>query len=223
MGYMLHKLHDAVSFRPPNRYFANRYGRLGGLLVAFMCLNPLQATTVAPPEFTQLVNEADYVVRAVVKSVTSIEKAHPGKRPLPYSLVELEVKQVVVGTPPEPLVLEILGGKAGGHEMYIEGAPRFTVGEEAIFFVQGNQTQIYPLVRMMHGLYPIKKSTDTGQEYVTRSDGEPMKSTVEVQRALHREATDGNDPTTTEALALSPENFVTQIRSAASSAKTHAK
>jgi hypothetical protein len=223
MGYILQTLHEADSFRSHVPNFVQRHGRLCRLLVTLMCLSPLQATSVAPPEFSQLVNEADFVVRAVVKSVTVVEKANPGKRTLPYSMVELEVKQVIVGTPPSPVILEVLGGKIDGREMYIEGAPRFTVGEEAIFFVQGNRTQIFPLVRMMHGLYPIKKSTDTGREYVTRSDGEPMKSTVEVQRALHREDTNGNDPLATEALALSPESFVTQIRSAAGGAKSHAK
>jgi hypothetical protein len=223
MGYITHAPQGAISLRVSARYLLNQWGHLRGLLAMLVGLSSLQATTVTPPEFSQLVNEADYVVRAVVKGVTVVEKANPGKRTLPYSMVELEVKQVIVGTPPSPVILEVLGGKIDGREMYIEGAPRFTVGEEAIFFVQGNRTQIFPLVRMMHGLYPIKKSTDTGREYVTRSDGEPMKSTVEVQRALHREDTNGNDPLATEALALSPESFVTQIRSAAGGAKSHAK
>ena len=63
----------------------------------------VQATTVVAPDFNTLVRDSDYVVRAVVKSITYTEKAKPGKRTLPYSLVELEVKEVIVGTPPSPL------------------------------------------------------------------------------------------------------------------------
>jgi hypothetical protein len=191
--------------------------------MALMCLTHLQATTVAPPEFAQLVNEADYVVQAVVKSVTMIEKANPGKRTLPYSLVELEVKQVIVGTPPSPLVLEVLGGKIGEREMYIEGAPRFTVGEEAIFFVQGNQTQIFPLARMMHGLYPILKDKTTGREFVARSNGEPMTDVTEVSEPMHREPEPATALARSAKTPLAPNDFVSQIRLAAKAPPTREK
>jgi len=178
-------------------------------------LGSVQGTTVTPPEFTQLVNEADYVVRAVVKSVNVAAKAKPGRRTLPYTLVELEVKQVIVGTPPTPLVLEILGGKIGDQELAISGAPQFAVGEESIFFVQGNQTQIFPLARMMHGLYPILKDQATGREYVARSNGEPMANVNQVSEPMHEAGTTAHETAALARSALTPGDFAIQIRAAA--------
>jgi hypothetical protein len=215
MGYITHAPQGAISLRVSARYLLNQWGHLRGLLAMLVGLSSLQATTVTPPEFSQLVNEADYVVRAVVKGVTVVEKANPGKRTLPYSMVELEVKQVIVGTPPSPVILEVLGGKVGEREMYIEGAPRFTVGEEAIFFVQGNRTQIFPLARMMHGLYPILKDKVTGREFVARSNGEPMSDASEVSQPLHRESEPAAGLARTAKTTLAPDDFVSQIRLAA--------
>lgn len=190
------------------------------LVIVFLALAgfPLvtQATSVTPPEFIQLVQESDYVVLALVKSVTAENKAPPGRRPVIYSHVELDVKQVIAGEPPSPLVLKVLGGKLGDQEMHISGTPKFTVGEEAIFFVQGNGTQIYPLVRMMHGLYPVLHDPATGKEFVARSNGEPMSDVAQVQQPMHgaRRVAAG-EPGQATAAALSPEEFITRIRATA--------
>ena len=196
---------------------SNRVRRaLGWVLMLAIAALPLRATTVTPPEFTQLVRESDYVVRAVVKSIRAELTAKPGKRAMVHSLVELEVKEIITGTPPTPLVLKVLGGKLGDQEMYISGAPRFVVGEESIFFVQGNGTQIYPLARMMHGHYPVLKDAASGREYVARSNGEPLASTGEVSQPMHgRETRTAARQVAAEQAALSPADFAAQIRTAA--------
>lgn len=175
-----------------------------------------RATTVNPPEFPQLVNESDYIVRAVVKSVTPELRVMPSGKSMPFSRVELEVKQVIAGKPPTPLILEVMGGMAGGRELAIAGVPKFVVGGEEVFFVQGNGRQIYPLVRMAHGRYPIVKEAATGREYMARSDGAPLRSVSEVSRPVH---TDGGKVTpatqaTVQAAsqALTPDEFVLKIR-----------
>lgn len=198
--------------------------RLTAILLG-LALLPLAstATTVVPPSFTQLVKGSDYVVQAVVKSVTAINKAPAGRRPLVYSRVELEVEQVVAGNPPSPLILEVLGGTLDGVEMHISGAPTFTVGEKAIFFVQGNGTQIFPLTRMMHGLYPIKKDPASGREYVARSNGQPMENVDQVQQPLHAEALAASAQSQLATSALSPADFIVQIRVAAKEVKASEK
>jgi len=187
------------------------------LAASLVCLIAgVQATTVNPPEFPQLVNESDYIVRAVVKSVTMKLRVMPSGKSMPFSLVELEVKQVIAGKPPVPLILEVLGGKTGGRELSISGAPKMVVGEESILFVQGNGRQIFPLVRMAHGQYPIMKEAATGREYVVRSDGAPLRSVSEVSRPIH--TTEGKVALATQATAqaatqaLTPDEFVRQIR-----------
>ena len=135
---------------------------------------------------------------------------------MPFSRVELEVKQVIAGQPPAPLVLEVMGGRTGARELAISGAPKFAVGEESVLFVQGNGTQIYPLVRMAHGLYPIVREAATGREYMVRSDGAPLRSVSEVSRPIHQAG--GKAGTTVQATAqavaqaLTPDEFITRIR-----------
>lgn len=174
------------------------------------------ATTVVPPEFTTLVNTSDYIVRAVVKSVIGEERTAPSGAKLIYSRVELEVKEIIAGKPPAPLVLDVLGGKFGGREMAIGGAPKFSVGDEAIYFVQGNGRQIYPLTAMMHGLYPIKKEAGTGREYVARSNGEPMHDVRQVAQSMDAGAATSTLPRSQAATVdLSPSDFILNIRATA--------
>ena len=181
-----------------------------------------RATTVVPPDFPALVNKSDYIVRAVVKSVTVEERTMPARTQMIFSLVELQVKQVIAGRPPSPLVLTVLGGKLNGRELAIEGAPQFTVGDEAIYFVQGNGRQIYPLTSMMHGLYPIRKEKGTGREYVSRSNGMPLRAVNEVARAL-ADAPAAPSRGQLAAQALSPGDFAQGIRAAAQAAHLREK
>ncbi len=182
-------------------------------LVGVLCLGPAvsHATTVVPPEFPQLVNESDYIVRAVVKTVTSDMRLMPSGRSMPFTRVELEVIQVIAGRPPAPLVLEMIGGKAGGRELSISGVPKFKVGEESILFVQGNGKQIYPLVRMAHGLYPIVRETASGREFVTRSDGAPLKNEGEVAQPIHGGEGRIAEAAQPVAQALTPDEFIAKI------------
>src|SRR5262245_55308271 len=94
------------------------------LMLAAM-LPPLRvaATTVVPPQFEELVNESDYVVRTVVKSVRS-ERLESNGQSLIHTFVEFEVREAIVGTPPQPLVLRMLGGQVGDEILEVGGAPK---------------------------------------------------------------------------------------------------
>ena len=144
----------------------------------------------------------------------------PSGKQLPFSRVELEVRQVIAGRPPAPLILEVLGGGIGGRELAVSGAPRFEPGQEAILFIQGNGRQIFPLSRMAHGHYPISREAASGREFVKRSDGEPLHSVSEVSRPIHAaEGKAGPLAVSAEgaAQALTPEQFVQAIRAAVTS------
>lgn len=179
-----------------------------------VCLSAtrLAATTVNPPEFADLVNQSDYIVRATVKSVTS-DYAAPGSNKI-ISMVEMEVAEVIAGRPPQPLVLRVLGGKVGGREMILEGAPEFKVGDEGIYFVRGNGRQMYPLVAMMHGVYPIKHEAG-GREFMTRSNRVPLRDTAEVsQPMVEGAATELQQRQRSLGEALTPAQFTQHIRDA---------
>ena len=189
-----------------------------------LCLTLAQApglaTTVAPPEFEELVNESDFVVRAVVKSVRS-EFSRPGSKSI-VTYVELEVKEVITGNPPSPLVLRMLGGRVGDKRMVVSGAPEFVPGDEDILFIRGNGKVFNPLTALMHGRYPIARDKESGRGYVMRNNRAPLKDTKEVSGKVDHGAhagkagERGKDPDREVALtdAMSPEDFASKIRAA---------
>jgi hypothetical protein len=174
--------------------------------------------SIVPPTFSELVNGADYIVRATVKSVTSGWKETQGQRHI-VTHVELEVRDVIAGTPPSPLILEMLGGQIGDQLMVVEGAPQFKVGEEGIFFVRGNGRQFFPLVAVSHGHYPILKDA-AGLEYVARDNLVPLMSVDEVAKPLKGIATSSGQAHASSAGALNPSDFMRQIRNARVSSPT---
>ena len=123
---------------------------LPALVALLLAVSPARATTVIAPDFDSLVSGADYVVRAVVKSVASESRMAPQGRAI-FTKVELQVVATITGTPPQALVLQLLGGTVDGVTMRVEGVPQIHVGGEGILFVQDNRIEFYPLVGIMNG------------------------------------------------------------------------
>lgn len=143
-----------------------------------------RATTVIPPEFSELVSESDYVIRGRVRSLSNDVQMRDG-REVPFTLVQVEVRDVIAGTAPAVVTLRMLGGRTSdGRELRVEGVPAFTVGDEEILFVQGNGKNFYPLKGVMHGFYPVKFDKKLGREYVARANGVPLSSTAEISLPL---------------------------------------
>jgi hypothetical protein len=174
-------------------------------------LSSAKATTVVPPSFEGLVNQADYIVHAVVKSV-SCEWRDEGANRHIMTKVELDVKQVIAGNPPTPLVLEMLGGQIGDLKMVVHGAPEFKVGDEDILFIHGNGRQFNPLVALGHGRYRVGHDAQTGHSYLMRSNGEILREEQQISQPLYP----GRmiDAETISPAQLSPEAFIGRVRSA---------
>jgi len=195
--------------------------RLAILLVACACASSLRATTVEPMEFSELVNASDYIVRGRVKELRNEVRQQAG-RELPFTLVEVEVLEVVAGTPPARVTLSLVGGRTpDGGELRVEGVPQFTVGDEEIFFVQGNGTNFYPTTAVMHGRYPVLFDKQLNRSYVARINRVPLAATAEIGLPLaegklaqllrrQRRADD----------ALTPAEFTASIRQARTDKKT---
>lgn len=172
------------------------------------------ATTVIPPDFDQLVNESDYIIRASVKSVKSEYRTNSAGKTI-FTKVALDVLEVISGNPPADVVLEILGGKVGDEQMVLEGAPRFKVGDEDILFVRDNGRVIVPLVAMMHGRYPILREPSTGKRYMARENKIPLSDTAEIAQPMSKENTKvAPQPAKAASAALTPEEFVQRIKAA---------
>jgi hypothetical protein len=183
---------------------------LTGLALGCALLAPrLRATTVEPPSFETLVTQSDYVVRAVVKTATAEWKDGGGK-PYISTRLELDVREVIKGTPPSPLVLEVLGGKIGEIEFTVTGMPGFQVGDDSILFVYGAEKKLYPFVAMMHGIYPVLHETKSGQDYMLRANGMPLYSTADV--ALPMERPNAALKQGSAIRPLTPKAFIQEIR-----------
>src|SRR4051794_30786140 len=97
-----------------------------------LLLAPLSstATSVIQPTFQEMVASADYIVRLEVTSITSAWRPNPSKPGERYigSKIAATVREVIKGTPPQPLVLDVVGGRVGDDELVVDGAPKFAVG-----------------------------------------------------------------------------------------------
>jgi len=194
---------------------ARRY-LLAGLAMGLSFLPRLPATTVEAPDFDSLISQSDYVVRAVVKSATAEWREHAGQLYI-GTRVELEVREVIKGVPPSPLVLDLIGGRIGEDELAIQGMPKFQVGDENVLFVHGENRKMLPLVAMMHGVYPILRQATSGQEYVLRSNGLPLYSTKDVSLPMNQiSAVQRRNPA---ARPLTATAFIRQIRDRVSTSK----
>jgi len=187
---------------------ARRY-LLTGLALGLSLLPRLLATTVEAPDIDSLISQSDYVVRAVVRSTTAEWREHAGRRYI-GTRVELEIREVIKGAPPSPLVLDLVGGRVGEDEMAIQGMPKFHVGDESVLFVHGEKRQMLPLVAMMHGVYPILREASSGEAYVLRSNGLPLYSAQDVSLPIDRlSAVKQQNPS---ARPLTAAAFIRQIR-----------
>jgi hypothetical protein len=182
-----------------------------------------RATSVIPPDFSDLVNGSDYIVRARVKAMTGEIRLRNGHERI-YTNVELEVLEVIAGTPPSPLILTMLGGKSGTKELKVAGAPKFAVGNEDILFVQGNGKAVTPLYAMMHGQYPVLYDKARRRTYVCRSNLVPLQDAAEVALPL----AEGKPAELLRRMvdtskALSPEEFIKSIKQTRQASSTRAK
>jgi hypothetical protein len=180
------------------------------------------ATTVVPPEFDALVNESDYVVHARVSAV-SAEKRVSERGAKIVTKVELEVIEVVAGTPPAKIVLELLGGRVGEEKMAVGGMPRFQVGDEDVLFVSGNGRSICPLYGMMHGRYSVEQDPATGRKFVRRSDGVPLSSTRQITAPMAEGTSAKSTGRAAAEAALGPAEFIREIRAAVKPGNHRAK
>lgn len=175
-----------------------------------------RATSVVPPSFPQLVAEADVIARGTVTAVAAHWVDGPQGRMI-KTFVTFDVAKVLKGSPPNPLVLQFLGGTVGSDTLHVSDMPQFKVGETEILFVHGNGVQFCPLVRMMHGRYHVRTDAATDRKYITRDDDTPLTSVAGVQQPV------GGRPRAqamrSDAGALSRDDFEAQI--AAEVARQH--
>ncbi len=136
------------------------------------------ATTVIPPTFNELVDEADLIFQGSVTGVKSEWVGEGAQRQI-MTYVTLKVEQALKGAPGQSYSIRMLGGTVDGETMAVADAPKFEVGDEDILFVRNNGTQFIPLVGIMHGRFHVRKEA-TGRDVVTTNDGDVVKNVAQL-------------------------------------------
>lgn len=134
----------------------------------------LSATTVIPPTFDQLVNQAEVIFRGTVTKVTSEWIGEGAERHI-VSYITFKVKDALKGSPGETYTMRTFGGTVDSETMTIGDGPTFAVGDEDFLFVENNGNQVVPLVGIMHGRFHVRKD-NSGREMVTTNEDEPLRN-----------------------------------------------
>jgi hypothetical protein len=185
------------------------------LFAAVMCalgIGAVNATTVQPPTFAELVDRAETIVRGVVTDVRTEEFDSTQGRGI-RTVVTFHVERTLKGESGDSVSLRQLGGTVAGRTLQIVGLPQFKVGDRRILFVADNGRAFSPFVALGHGVYRLRTDAATGREYVTRDNGTPLGSIDEIALPLEGAALVAR--LKTPGAALSPAAFEQQIAAVA--------
>ena len=140
----------------------------------------LTATTVIPPTFEQLVDQAQEIFQGKVTDVKSQWIGEGADRHI-VSYITFEVKDALKGVSGKTFTLRAFGGTVDGETMLIGDGPKFEVGDEDIVFVENNGSQVVPLVGLMHGRFHVRKD-QAGREMVTTNEDRPLRNVTRLGR-----------------------------------------
>jgi hypothetical protein len=179
-------------------------------LTAALALSTARATTVIPPTFDQLVQDAELIFQGTVTDVKSQFVGEGAERHI-TTYVTVKVEEAVKGDPGATYTLRMLGGTVGDETMEVSDAPKFKVGDRDILFVEHNGTQFIPLVGIMHGRFRLEPDSQTGADMVATNNGSAVTN---VDR-LGRVDENGASKAKTNAVErpLDAESFKAAIRS----------
>jgi len=162
----------------------------------------LTATTVIPPTFGQLVQQAEFIFQGTVTDVKSVWEGEGGQRHI-ETYVTFQVQDSVKGENGNSYTIRMLGGTVGDETMLVTDAPKFKVGDRDILFVEHNYDQFVPLVGIGHGRFHIQRDEETGRDIVINDEGEPVKDLAKLGR---------EEESVAAAEAISPEQLKSAVK-----------
>ena len=166
----------------------------------------LDATTVAPLSFEQLVSESSAVVYGRVSNVQSQWSAD---RRFIESIVSIEVIKGMKGGAGDTMSFTVPGGQVGNYLNVIPGAPTFTQGDLAVFFLTAHGPRLPVTTGLTQGIYRVQRDGSSGamvvmppvidtvgrivrgdvrRKPVSLATFENSVQTIEIQALVHRSA-----------------------------------
>lgn len=129
------------------------------LVITFALAIPAFATTVAPLSFEQLVSESSSVVYGRVSDVRSQWTAD---RRFIESVVSIDVIKGMKGGASETMSFTVPGGQVGRYLNVIPGAPAFTTGDLAVFFLTAHGPRLPVTTGLTQGIYRVQRDVSSG-------------------------------------------------------------
>lgn len=154
-------------------------------VVAFLCAlaivasaRPASPTTVIAPTFDELVRRAESVIVARVVSTRSAWVDSRFGRSI-VTDVTVSIEQTMKGPVYAERSYEFLGGTVGEDTLVVEGAPRFSIGDRDVLFINETGRPVSPIVGFTYGRFRIFRDA-TGVDTIRTHDGRPLASTADV-------------------------------------------
>lgn len=132
---------------------------LGILFFVNVLIASLNATTVAPLSFEQLVNESSAVVYGRVSDVRSQWTAD---RRFIESVVSIDVITGIKGGAAERMAFTVPGGQVGRYLNVIPGAPTFSAGDLAVVFLTALGPRLPVTTGLTQGVYRVQRDYASG-------------------------------------------------------------
>ena len=133
------------------------------MLICLLPAIPGFATTLVPLSFEQLVSESASVVYGRVVDVRSQWTAD---RRFIESVVSIEILKGMKGSARESMSFTVPGGQVGRYRNVIPGAPTFSAGDLAVFFLTAQGPRLPVTTGLTQGIYRVQRDSRTGEALV---------------------------------------------------------
>ena len=143
--------------------------------LSFGAVAPSFATTVAPLSVEQVTDASDLIVRGEVEEMW-VEPDTSGRI---YTRVLVRVTKVLKGTVEvdDYVTVESAGGTLDGQTMIVDGAPRYSVGEDTLLFLTDKPSRgVYGTVGLNLGKYTVRPDPRNGTPLVVQFHVRPEQT-----------------------------------------------
>jgi hypothetical protein len=178
--------------------------------VAISCIR-VPATTVIPPTFDQLVQQAELIFQGTVTDMKSVWEGEGAQRHI-STYVTFQVEDTVKGNPGKSYTIRMLGGTVGDLTMEITDTPKFHKGDREILFVEHNYDQFVPLVGINHGHFRVQHDDASGRDILVNGEGEPVRDLAKLGR---------EEESVSAAEAISPDELKSAVKEKLKSDDAH--
>jgi len=132
-------------------------------VLAAPCALQAWPTTLARMDLRELTTRATIVARARCVRVASWPAGN-----LVWTSTSFQLTESWKGDPPARFEVRLPGGEAGGRHVIVEGAPRFTVGEDAVLFLEPLAGGEMTIVSWAQGTFRVHANPRTHAEEATQ-------------------------------------------------------